>query len=717
MAATTDDFTAWLEQADISPQRLTPEVRVLLQAVFRFRQEKGFDYYSTRLLSHFLLHCDTGLKVAEIARLLGIARPTASRQQGMSSKEAIGQAHHRMDGRPHGKLLPRYAGPILAFLLGHPDASRAELLDFIERTFAVRVSRIALYKFLKKYGLDDISAAASAPAAPADTTPPPEELAAAEAIPLNSPSPPSIAPTPPSASAPPVGLALPAPPPTVLALPAPPPAVPLLPAPAPRSAPLALPAPVAPSAVVPALPHGRLVRPSPLFFARTQYAGAFLLLGHALQWLDTARNCLSDANGTLTRGFLTSVFALVVGLERIYHLDQMEDRGFAVLTGGRRCPSRYRVGEWRRHLPWYEVDAFCRRTSPWHLIRDEAALVSYDEHTIPRWTHKFHIGKGYITTRNKHMRCEKLFYTYDVLHDRYLAVRATPGNWGLNDLAVPLTRQTLERGRPEYLHALFDAGAGHSDANVRALWNLAEEYAPRLDVTLRASRYPHRVKRWQALPSNLFVAYEEPGPYVGAPAKEVALAETTTVLKDESPEQAVRTVIAREEVSGPKKDRWHSLFTTSVVEPDEVLFLYRRRQHHEQGYRVEVHDEFLDAVPPGYDKASTDPLRPRFQRGGMQMIGWLAALVYNATGDLGEAMAGDYRGSHVRTLRRMVFNRPGALYQTPQALIVALDPFAGQESLIPVIDEFNAHEYRLPWLENRRVVVSLTTLPKARAGP
>src|SRR6185437_1587220 len=346
-------------------------------------------------------------------------------------------------------------------------------------------------------------------------------------------------------------------------------------------------------------------------------------------------NCLSDPNGTLTRGFLTSVFALVVGLERIYWLDQMEDRGFAVLTGGRRCPSRYRVGAWRRHLPWYEVDAFCRRTSPWQLIRGEAALVSYDEHTIPRWTHKFNIGKGYITTRNKHMRCEKLFCTYDVLHDRYLAVRATPGNWGLNDVAVPLTRQTMERGRPEYLHALFDAGAGHSDADVRGLWNLADEYAPRLDVTVRASRYPHRVKCWQALPSSLFVAHEEAGPYVGAPAKEVALAETTTVLKDESPEQAVRTVIAREEVRGPKKDRWHSLFTTSVVEPDEVLFLYRTRQHHEQGYRVGVHDEFLDAVPSGYDKASADPLRPRFQRGGMQLIGWLTALVYNAAGDLG----------------------------------------------------------------------------------
>lgn len=236
------------------------------------------------------------------------------------------------------------------------------------------------------------------------------------------------------------------------------------------------------------------------------------MLGETLGWLATARQCFADDDGGLTRGLLTSVLAPLIGLERLWHLDQMEDPGFALWTGGRRCPSRYAIAAWRRRLPWYEVDAFCRRTSPWHLIADNLALCSYDEHTIPRWTHKFHVKKGYVTTRNKYMRCEKLFYTYDVGRDRYLAVRATPGDWGLSDLAVPLTRQTLRRGRPAYLHALFDAGAGQSDAGVRALFDLVNREHPRLDVTLRACRYPHRVRRWKALPSGLFVAYQEPGP-------------------------------------------------------------------------------------------------------------------------------------------------------------------------------------------------------------
>lgn len=154
MTATEGTFAQWLSKAQIAEERLTPQQSGLLQAAFAFRQRCGDDYYSNRLLSHFLLHCDAGLKVAQIARLVGVSRPTASHQQGVSSKEAIQAAHHRMAGRPHGKLLPRYAGPIAEFVLTHADATRYDILDFIERTWGVRVSTVALHHFCKKFGLD-----------------------------------------------------------------------------------------------------------------------------------------------------------------------------------------------------------------------------------------------------------------------------------------------------------------------------------------------------------------------------------------------------------------------------------------------------------------------------------------------------------------------------------------------------------------------------------
>src|SRR5262245_59487907 len=103
MTAAPETLGQWLEQARIPQDRLCPEQQGLLRGALAFRQRQGYDYYSTRILSHFLLHAGTGLKVAQIARLLQISRPTASRQQQLSSKAAIQQAHHRLDGRPYGK--------------------------------------------------------------------------------------------------------------------------------------------------------------------------------------------------------------------------------------------------------------------------------------------------------------------------------------------------------------------------------------------------------------------------------------------------------------------------------------------------------------------------------------------------------------------------------------------------------------------------------------
>jgi hypothetical protein len=165
MVAATETFADWLAQAQVPEGPLTPNQRALLQAAFHFRQQQGTDYYATRVLGHFLLHCHSGLKVAQLARLLHLSRPTASRQQGLSAKQTIQQAHHRMDGRPYGKLLPRYAGPLAQFLFNHPNAPRADAIDFIDRTFGIRVARVALYKFLKKYGLLAVPALAPTTAA------------------------------------------------------------------------------------------------------------------------------------------------------------------------------------------------------------------------------------------------------------------------------------------------------------------------------------------------------------------------------------------------------------------------------------------------------------------------------------------------------------------------------------------------------------------------
>ncbi len=49
--------------------------------------------------------------------------------------------------------------------------------------------------------------------------------------------------------------------------------------------------------------------------------------------------------------------------------------------------------------------------------------------------------------------------------------------------------------------------------------------------------------------------------------------------------------------------------------------------------------------------------------------------------------------------------------------VAQLDRFGGQQSVEAVVDAFNAERHRLPWLENRQVVVSLTPLPRRQGDP
>jgi hypothetical protein len=58
----------------------------------------------------------------------------------------------------------------------------------------------------------------------------------------------------------------------------------------------------------------------------------------------------------------------------------------------------------------------------------KAVCVSPDSHTVPCWTRKYAIPKGYHTCRNKHMKLEHLDYFYDLTGRCLLRLSATPGD-------------------------------------------------------------------------------------------------------------------------------------------------------------------------------------------------------------------------------------------------------------------------------------------------
>ena len=71
--------------------------------------------------------------------------------------------------------------------------------------------------------------------------------------------------------------------------------------------------------------------------------------------------------------------------------------------------------------------------------------------------------------------------------------------------------------------------------------------------------------------------------------------------------------------------------------------------------------------------------------------------------------------SFIRTLRRTFFTRPGKSYCTPTSVIVYFDrEFCYQDDLLPMIDRINAEKHRIPWMDNRLLVLSVC---QPRAGP
>ena len=160
-------------------------------------------------------------------------------------------------------------------------------------------------------------------------------------------------------------------------------------------------------------------------------------------------------------------------------------------------------------------------------------MVSFDEHTIPRWTRKFHIGKGYVTTRNKYMRCEKLFTGYDLVSGRFLSVRGTPGNCNLQELAVPLVQQVLRQGRPRQLARPVRCRRGQVGRGRAGVVGPGRA-TPQLGCHPARLSLPAPPACLEAIAQRPVRVGQEPGVCVGAPTKEVRLAETQTVLKDEA---------------------------------------------------------------------------------------------------------------------------------------------------------------------------------------
>jgi hypothetical protein len=420
-----------------------------------------------------------------------------------------------------------------------------------------------------------------------------------------------------------------------------------------------------------------------------------------------AGSCFGRSLGSHQAGrlVLSLFFKAALGVPRIFHFDTLTDVGFALLTGGRHILSRSTLGSWVRAVSTRSVGKFLRLTQP-VVAAAHSVLLSIDEHTVARFTRKFLIPKGFHTVRNKKMRAEKLFFSFDTGLRTLLDLVVTPGNGRLARVSSKLLGALRARCRRQPLRVLLDAGAAHSH---RELLALADQH-PNQVLLVRAPRRTSYLERWKALPEQSFTSYEEPGRYKGAPAKRIHVTETTTLIRADknSPPRRVRTIVAREE-KRRGKDRWHALFIfrDNATDPLTLIQQFRARQHHEQTYRILLHDAFVDTVPSGYSKKSPNPDRPGFRRNAITLYAWLAGLAVNALSAFTASLPERFSLAHPRTLRRWWFNFPADLYLSDKALFVVLYPRWFRDWWQQRIEQLNARKVRIPWMDERLLLFSL----------
>jgi hypothetical protein len=442
---------------------------------------------------------------------------------------------------------------------------------------------------------------------------------------------------------------------------------------------------------------------------RTHFGGAFLLLPAALALVAVAERAFGRGLGSARRArrlVLSLFFRAVLGIERIFHFETVDDLGFAILSGGTKVMSRSRLGGLVRAVTTRAVNTFMRATEGLSALRDQVVTLSADEHVVARFTRKFKIPKGFHTLRNKKMRAEKLSYLYWPKARRFLSLIVSRGNAKLVDLTVEFIHALYSRVRLGKLRVILDAGASTSNDGLHRLDRFRE-----IVFLIRAPRRKGYVKAWKKLPRDRFTHHTEPGRFRGAKDKEIEIAETTTAIQGVP--HPLRTIVVRERAL-KGKDRWHALFILhdDTTAPLNLLHEYRTRQHHEQGHRIGVHDLWIDTSASGYPKSGR-PDRPGFRRGPFALYAWIAALAWDALRALGYSLPPRFHLAHPRTLRRWVLLRDADLILTSTHLLVVLTFSARRAWLRPLVQQFNEAEVALPWLGGRRVVMGFAARSQA----
>ncbi len=459
---------------------------------------------------------------------------------------------------------------------------------------------------------------------------------------------------------------------------------------------------------------------------RTRAGGAFILAILLVEagWLKLAHllPMVPRYAVTAVQWFLTAIFAVIYDVRRAFHLDDVRDVGFALITGRPRPLSHGTFQHLLHHFPAEDAQRFYAASTRHEVetLEDGPRRVSVDGHNLPRYTRIVAVTKGKIGNTGRVLKAEELVLAFDLDAKRWLALRVYQGSKKLS-LALPDIVAELRRHRGEGKgpwRLFFDKG-GYKGQIFRDLAAMEDVhfYCP-------AVRYPDNVAQWERLTEEDF----DPEPFVFAkhadlPPEErpvYRLADTEMTVNVWENGQVVGTVTLRAVVvhdpQGQKPaERWPVVYLTDDRQIDARALANEFGDHwgQEFAHRVGKHDLCLDILPPGYTLTSQRDEQGQLQRQveydttAFFLSAWLRCLVFNLMSLFAQELEGEYTRMWAGTLLRKFIRRPATLYLVGNELHVVFDPFPDQEALRPLLDRLNAKRVALSWLNGLVVQFSI----------
>jgi len=459
---------------------------------------------------------------------------------------------------------------------------------------------------------------------------------------------------------------------------------------------------------------------------RTRAGGAFILAVLLVEagWLKLAHllTMVPRYAVTAVQWLLTAIFAVIYDVRRAFHLDDVRDIGFALITGRPRPLSHGTFQHLLYHFSAGDAQRFYEASTRHEVetLEDGPRRVSVDGHNLPRYTKIVAVTKGKIGSTGRVLKAEELVLAFDLDAKRWLALRVYQGTKKLS-LALPEIVVELRRHRGEgkgRWRLFFDKG-GYKGQIFRDLAAMEDVhfYCP-------AVRYPDNVAQWERLTEEDFDL--EPfvfDKHADLPPEErpvYRLVDTEMTVNVWENRRVVGTVMLRAVVihdpQGQKPaERWPVVYLTDDRQIDARALANEFGDHwgQEFAHRIGKHDLCLDILPPGYTLTSQRDEEGQLQRQveydttAFFLSAWLRCLVFNLMSLFAQELEGEYTRMWAGTLLRKFIRRPATLYLVGNELHVVFDPFPDQEALHPLLDRLNAKRVALSWLNGLVVQFSI----------